>query len=318
MYEHRGPDAMTLVELPDPEPGKGQVVIAVESAGVNFPDILMSRGLYQMSPPLPVAPGGEVAGTVVAVGPGVKNVAEGDRVMALTGFGGFATHIVLGADRCVPVPDAVDLEVAGAFAFTYATSYHALKDRAGLKKGDKLLVLGAAGGVGLSAVEIGAHLGAEVIAAASNAEKLALTKEYGASHGINYAEEDLKKRAKALGGGAVDVVYDPVGGDLSEPALRTLGYGGRHLVIGFAAGTIPKIPLNLPLLKQCAIVGVAWGSWAMAHPEQHKQNLWELLGLLAEGKLRPHISERYSLDEAVSALRDMEQRKVLGKVTIVP
>lgn len=315
---HTGPDSMKLAELPDPTPSKGQVVIAVQSAGVNFPDLLMSRGMYQMSPPVPFAPGGEVAGVVSAVGDGVESVKVGDRVMALTGFGGFATHILTAAERCVPVPNAVDLDVAGAFAFTYATSYHALFDRAGLGEGQKLLVLGAAGGVGLSAVELGAKVGAEVIAAASTDEKLALTKEYGAKHTINYATEDLKKQAKALSGGGLDVVYDPVGGAFSEAALRALSPGGQHLVIGFAAGEIPKIPLNLPLLKQCAIVGVAWGAWAMQYPHLHAKNMTKLLEWLAKGELKVHISKRYPLEEADTALRDMDNRRVTGKVIVTP
>jgi NADPH2:quinone reductase len=315
---HDGPDAMRLVELPDPTPAAGQVVIEVHCAGVNFPDLLMTRGLYQMSPPVPFAAGGEVAGRVTAVGKGVRDVAEGDRVMAVTGFGGFATHVVVGPQRCVRVPDGIDLEVAGAFAFTYGTSYHALVDRAHLRPGEKLLVLGAAGGVGLAAVEIGSRLGAEVIAAASTADKLALATEHGARHQIDYATEDLKLRAKVLSGGAVDVVYDPVGGDYSELALRTLAPGGRHLVIGFATGVIPRIPLNLTLLKQCSIVGVAWGSWALTHPAAHAENMRVLLDMLQAGSLRPHISKRYSLEGAAAALRDMDARQVHGKVVILP
>ena len=221
-----GPDAIEVRELEDPTPKKGQVRIRVESAGVNFPDLLMSRGLYQMRPPVPFAPGGEAAGVVDAVGEGVEGLAVGDRVLALTFFGAFATHIVVGEKQAVKVPESMDLETAGAFAFTYATSYHALVDRAALREGERLLVLGAAGGVGLAAVEIGAALGAEVVAAASTPEKLALSAEHGAAHGIRYTDEDLKKSAKALGG--VDVVYDPVGGDFSEPALRALRPGGRR------------------------------------------------------------------------------------------
>ncbi len=311
-----GPDAIEVRELEDPTPKKGQVRIRVESAGVNFPDLLMSRGLYQMRPPVPFAPGGEAAGVVDAVGEGVEGLAVGDRVLALTFFGAFATHIVVGEKQAVKVPESMDLETAGAFAFTYATSYHALVDRAALREGERLLVLGAAGGVGLAAVEIGAALGAEVVAAASTPEKLALSAEHGAAHGIRYTDEDLKKSAKALGG--VDVVYDPVGGDFSEPALRALRPGGRLLVIGFAAGEIPAIRLNLVLLKQASIVGVAWGSWAMANPAKHAANLEALFALHAEGKLRPHVSKRYTLEEVPAALRDLDARKVLGKVVVRP
>jgi NADPH2:quinone reductase len=315
--ELEGPDAIEIVELPDPTPGRGEVVVAVESAGVNFPDLLMSRGLYQMKPPLPFSPGGEIAGTVAAVGDGASFVV-GERVMALTGFGGFATHVLLGAERCVRIPDTMSTALAGAFAFTYATSYHALVDRALLSKSEKLLVLGAAGGVGSAAVEIGRALGAEVIAAASTDDKLDFCARLGAQHRINYATEDLKVRAKALGGGSVDVVYDPVGGDYSEQALRALAYGGRHLVIGFAAGEIPRIPLNLVLLKQCSIVGVAWGMWAMQHPEAHAANMEKLLAMHAEGKLAPEITHTYSLEESAQALRDLDARAVRGKVIIAP
>jgi NADPH2:quinone reductase len=312
-----GPDFIDVVEVEDPVPSRGQVVVAVESAGVNFPDLLMSRGLYQMKPPVPFPPGGEVAGTISAVGEGVpQNV--GDRVMALTGFGGFASKVLLGADRCVPIPDSMSTELAGAFAFTYATSYHALKDRAHLAPGEKLLVLGAAGGVGSSAVEVGRVMGAEVIAAASTEDKLDFCEKLGAKHRINYATEDLKARAKAIGGGAVDVVYDPVGGPYSEQALRALGYDGRHLVIGFAAGEIPRVPWNLPLLKQCCIIGVAWGAWAMQHPQDHVKNMEQLLAWHSEGALKPEITKKYPLEEAAQALRDMDARKVRGKVVVVP
>lgn len=312
-----GPQSIEVAELPDPTPGKGQVVVSVESAGLNFPDLLMTRGLYQMKPPLPFAPGGEVAGTVVAKGEGAA-FDVGDRVMALSGWNGFATHLLIPGDRCVEVPESMPIDVAGAFAFTYATGYHALVDRGALAAGEKLLVLGAAGGVGTAAVEIGVALGAEVIAAASTDEKLALCKEMGASHGINYATEDLKKRAKALGKGSVDVVYDPVGGDLAEAALRALGPGGRHLVIGFASGTIPRAPWNLALLKQCSIVGVAWGSWAMSNPGRNADNMRALFELHAQGKLNPRITARYRLDQVQEAIEAMANRQVKGKVIIEP
>lgn len=309
-----GPDAIEVLDLPDPTPRKGQVVVAVEYAGLNFPDLLMSRGLYQIRPPLPFAPGGEIAGRVAALGEGVTDFEVGDRVLALTFFGGFASQVAVPAAQLTRVPESMELETAGVFAFTYATSFHALVDRGRLVAGERLLVLGAAGGVGLAAVEIGAALGAEVVAAASSEEKLALCAAHGAKHLIDYTKQDLKEALKALGG--VDVVYDPVGGPYSEPSLRALRPGGRHLVVGFAAGDIPAVRLNLVLLKQCEVVGVAWGSWAVANPLQHRANLDTLFALHAEGKLRPHVSKRYTLDEVPAALRDLDERRVLGKGVI--
>ncbi len=311
-----GPDGVEVREIDDPRPGEGQVAVDVAACGVNFPDLLMSRGLYQFRPPLPFAPGGEIAGTVAAVGEGVEGFAVGDAVMALTFVGGFASRVVVDVQQLMHVPEGMDLETAGAFAFTYGTSYHALVQRAQIQPGERLLVLGAAGGVGLAAVEIGAALGAEVIAAASTDDKLDLCEAHGATGRIDYAREDLKKAAKALGG--VDVVYDPVGGPYSEAALRALRPGGRLLVIGFAAGEIPAIRLNLVLLKRCQIVGVAWGSWAMEHPDTHAANMEALFALWRRGRLAPHVSGRYRLDEAAQALRDMDARKVRGKIIVVP
>ncbi|MAQ16521.1 MAG: NADPH:quinone oxidoreductase [Sandaracinus sp.] len=314
--EFTGPEGISVQELADPTPKKGQVVVKVAAAGVNFPDLLMTRDMYQLKPPPPFACGGEIAGEIIALGEGLEGWEVGERVMALLPFGGFATHVALSARQLVRVPDTMDLETAAAFAFTYGTSYHALVDRGALATEERLLVLGAAGGVGLAAVEIGAALGAEVVAAASTDEKLALCRAHGAKHTIRYDRDDLKKAAKAVGG--VDVVYDPVGGDLAEPALRSLQPGGRHLVIGFAAGSIPAVRWNLALLKECSIVGVAWGAWAMRHPDAHAANMAALFRLHADGALRPHVSERYALDETADALRAMDERKVLGKVVIVP
>ena len=311
-----GPDGIEIRELPDPEPRKGQVVVEVQAAGVNFPDILMTRGMYQHRPPVPFAPGAELAGVVSSVGEGVKRTRIGDRVMALVPHGAFVSHIALREGQLVQVPRSMDLETAAAFAFTYATSWHALVDRAKLQARERLLVLGAAGGVGLAAVEIGTALGAEVVAAASTDAKLALCKEHGATHGIRYDQTDLKAAAKQLGG--MDVVYDPVGGDFSEPAMRALRPFGRHLVIGFAAGSIPAVRWNLMLLKQCSVMGVAWGSWALSHPAEHATNMEQLFGLHRDGKLNPHVSKRYGLDEVSQALRDMDARRVLGKVVITP
>ncbi|MEX1363513.1 MAG: NADPH:quinone oxidoreductase family protein [Nannocystaceae bacterium] len=312
-----GPEAIEVVELPDPTPTKGQVVIAVEAAGLNFPDLLMTRGRYQIQPRLPFAPGGEVAGTVVAAGQGA-GLSEGDRVMALTGYGGFSSHVLIGAERCVRIPDTMPTDIAGAFAFTYATGYHALVDRAALAAGETVLVLGAAGGVGSAAIEIAVALQATVIAAASSPDKLAFCAELGAADGIDTSTEDLKRRAKALARGGVNVVYDPVGGPLAEPALRALAPGGRHLVIGFASGTIPTVPWNLALLKQCSIVGVAWGARAIANPRGHAANMQAQFELHAKGALRPRITARNGLADVPLALRSMEDRKVKGKVLIEP
>lgn len=309
-----GPDSLEIQELPDPTASAGQVVVDVKAAGLNFPDLLMTRGLYQLKPPPPFTPGGEVAGLVSEVGEGVEGFAVGDRVLALTGFGGFCEKVVLTPPQLVKIPDSMDMTVAGCFIFTYGTSYHALKDRARLAEGETLLVLGAAGGVGLAAVELGKVMGARVIAAASTDDKLALCKEYGAESGINYATEDLKKRAKELGG--ADVIYDPVGGDYAEAALRAIKPFGRFLVIGFATGTIPSIRLNLALLKECAVVGVAWGAWAMRNPALHAENTRELVEMHTAGKLRPHISEKVPLEGLVDALHAMDQRKVKGKIVV--
>lgn len=314
--ELTGPDGIEVRELPDPEPGRGEVRIRVEAAGVNFPDLLMSRGLYQVKPPLPFPPGGEVAGTIDAIGEGVDGFAVGDRVVGSTFFGGFVSHLCLPVQRVHRFPDAMSFEVAAGLSFTYLTSWHGLVDRGQLSAGERVLVLGAAGGVGLAAVEIAAALGAEVVAAASTDDKLALCREHGATHTINYRTGDLGKELKALGG--VDVVYDPVGGEMSELALRRLRPNGRHLVIGFAAGTIPKIPLNLTLLKQCQIVGVAWGAWAMQNPASDRKNLQALFECFREGKLSPHVSRSYALSEVPEALRAMDAREVLGKVVIDP
>ncbi len=311
-----GPDALDVRELDDPTPGKGHLLVEVAAAGVNFPDLLMSRGLYQLKPPVPFAPGGEVAGTVQAVGEGATRFKVGDRVMALTFYGGWASKVAVHENQCVAVPAGMDDVTAAAFAFTYATSYHALVDRARPVAGERLLVLGAAGGVGLAAVEIGAALGLEVIAAASTEEKLDLCEAHGATGRINYQTEDLKKAAKAFGG--IDIVYDPVGGDYAEPALRALRPEGRHLVIGFAAGDIPAIRLNLCLLKECEIVGVAWGAWAMRHPEKHAAHMTSLLELWAQKKLRPHVSKTYPFAEASAALHAMDRREVKGKIVLVP
>jgi NADPH:quinone reductase len=312
------PESLVVEEIASPRPGKGQVVINVKACGVNFPDTLIIQGTYQFKPPLPFSPGGEVAGVVKEVGEGVTSVEVGSRVIAFTGWGGFAEEVVAEADTLIPMPDGMDFATASSFVMVYATSYHALKDRARLQPGETLLVLGAAGGVGLAAVEIGAAMGARVIAAASSAEKLAICREHGAEEGIDYSTENLRERIKALtGGNGVNVVYDPVGGPFSEPALREMAWDGRFLVIGFAAGDIPRIPLNLPLLKGCSIVGVFWGAFVAREPGRNRANLQELVGWLAEGKIKPLVSATYSLERAADALNGLMQRKVTGKVVLL-
>ncbi len=312
-------DALAVDEVPPPVPGARQVSIAVKAAGVNFPDILMVQGKYQFKPPLPFAPGCELSGIVKAVGEGVTHVKPGDAVLAIVMHGAFAEEALADADRVVPLPPGVDLEIAASFMFTYGTSYHALKDRAQLAKGETLLVLGAAGGVGIAAVELGKRMGARVIAAASSDEKLAACVSRGADATINYATEDLRERVKALTEGrGVDVVYDPVGGAYSEPALRGMAWRGRFLVVGFAAGEIPKIPLNLTLLKGCAIVGVFWGEFTKKEPQANRDNVRQLLQWIASGELKPLVSERYPLARGVEALHALRDRRAKGKVVIVP
>ncbi len=300
------PESLAIEEVEPLKPGKGQVVISVKACGVNFPDTLIIQGKYQSKPSFPFIPGSEVAGIVKEVGEGVDHVKVGDQVIAFTGVGGFAEEVVADAARLIPMPRTMDFTTASAFVMTYGTSHHALKDRAQLKPGETLLVLGAAGGVGLAAVEIGKVMGAHVITAASSDEKLEVCKQHGADEVINYSTEDLRDRIKQLTGGkGVDVAFDPVGGDYSEPVLRSMAWGGRFLVIGFAAGDIPRIPLNLPLLKVYSIVGVFWGSFM------------ELLAWFVEGKLKPHVSATYSLEHVTDALNDLIERKVTGKAVLV-
>lgn len=309
-------DDLKVGELPDPVPGPGEVLIDVHAAGANFPDVLIVQGRYQFKPEPPFAPGGEVAGVVGAVGPGVERFKPGDRVMATTLWGGFAEKTVA-KERQVMAVEGLDDETASAIGITYGTSYHALKDRAGLRPGETLLVLGAAGGVGIAAVEIGAAMGATVIAAASSEEKLAMAGAHGAHHGINYGREDLRARLKELTDGrGVDVVYDPLGGAFSEQALRSIAWEGRFLVVGFAAGEIPKLPLNLVLLKGCQVIGVFWGSFAERTPERNRANLAEIVAWCREGRVRPHIDAVYDLDHAVDALRRLAARDVKGKLVI--
>ena len=311
------PEKLVLEEVPSPQPGKGQVVIGVKAAGVNFPDTLIIQGKYQFKPEPPFSPGGEVAGVVKALGEGVSGVKLGDRVIASSTYGGFAEEMAIDADRLVAIPEAMDYVPASAFILTYGTSYHALKDRAQLKPGETLLVLGASGGVGLAAVQLGKAMGARVIAAASNDAKLAVCRENGADELINYASDDLRVRVKAITAGrGVDVVYDPVGGPYSEPALRDMAWNGRFLVVGFAAGDIPKVPLNLPLLKGCAIVGVFWGAFTRTEAERNRRNNDELMRLYLAGKVKPHIHATYPLERAAQALNEVLYKRVSGKVVL--
>jgi NADPH2:quinone reductase len=314
-----GIDDLRVEDVTRPQPGPNEVLIEVAAAGVNFPDVLMVQGKYQAKAELPFTPGFELAGVVAATGKGVSHVKAGDRVLAIVDQGAFAEQCVASAERVMPLPPDADLERAAAMMFTYGTSYHALKDRAGLKKGDTLLVLGAAGGVGLAAVELGKLMGARVIAAASNAEKLAVCREHGADETIDYSKEDLREPVKRITGGeGVDVCYDPVGGAYTEPALRSLAWKGRLLVVGFAAGDIPRIALNLPLLKGSSIVGVFWGAFLRNEPELARANARQLLDWLAAGAIRPHISKRFALAQATEALREVAERRATGKVIVVP
>src|SRR5438034_8478388 len=311
------PESLTVEDVDDPTAGDGQVIVDVRACAVNFPDVLIIQNLYQFEPPLPFSPGAEIAGVVSSVGPGVDVVSVGDRVFASPGWGGLAEKIAVDAGALIPIPDGIDFAPASSFLYAYGTSHYALKDRARLEPGETLVVLGAAGGVGLAAVELGAVMGATVIAAASSDDKLELCREYGAAMTINYATEDLKSRIRELTGGVgADVVYDAVGGAYSEPALRSMAWDGRFLVIGFAAGTIPKVPLNLALLKSCDIVGVFWGAFVGRERDRHRQNVEELIGWWRDGKLRPHVSSTYPLERAAEAIRELADRKAKGKVVV--
>ncbi|NVJ86512.1 MAG: NADPH:quinone oxidoreductase family protein [Algoriphagus sp.] len=312
------PETLRFGELPDPIPGPNQVLIEVEACGVNFPDVLIIQNLYQFKPVLPFSPGGEVAGKIIGIGENVRGSKIGDSVLALCGWGGFAEKVAVDAERVFKLPPNLPAEIAATTLYTYGTSFHALKDRAKLQEAETLLVLGAAGGVGLAAVELGKLLGAKVIAAASSEEKLSLCKEKGAELTINYEKEDLKVRIKELTSGkGVDVVYDPVGGKFTEPALRGMTWKGRYLIVGFANGEIPKIPMNLPLLKGCSIVGVFWGQFSKLEPEKSFQNIAQLMQWVQDGKIQQHIGERFSLENSPKALRDILDRKMLGKGVVI-
>ena len=316
--EYGQPEQIVVADMPAKRAAPGEVVIRVKACGVNFLDGLMVQGTYQMKPPLPMTPGAEVAGLISEVGAGVTGLSVGTRVLAVPGHGGYAEEVSVSAARVFAIPEQMDFVTAAAFPIAYATSYHALKDRAQLKAGERLLVLGAAGGVGLTAVEIGTLMGARVIACASSKEKLALCREYGAQDLIDYATSDLRERVRELTGGkGVDVIYDPVGGATAEPAVRSLGFEGRYLVIGFASGEIPKIPLNLVLLKITSIVGVFWGAYSQARPQENAANMAQLLTWYAAGRLRPHVSGTSPLEGYREALAAVTGRKVQGKVVLV-
>jgi NADPH:quinone reductase len=313
------PDLLEHRDVPSPTPGDGEIVVRVEAASVNLPDVLIIQNKYQFKPPLPFSPGSELSGVVKTVGPGVTRLAPGDRVMAFTVSGAFAEEVRLDAARVVPIPDGMDFVTAAALLLTYGTMDHALRDRGALAAGETVLVLGASGGIGLASIEIAKALGARVIACASSEEKLTVCRECGADDAINYARDDLRERIKALTDGrGVDVIVDPVGGPFTEPALRSIAWRGRLLVVGFAAGEIPKIPLNLTLLKGCAIVGVFWGDFLRREPDGFAASVAQLRRWYGEGKVRPHVSATFPLARAAEAIKLMADRKVIGKVVVLP
>ncbi|WP_250464977.1 NADPH:quinone oxidoreductase family protein [Caballeronia sp. GAFFF2] len=317
--QHGLPDTLTVETLPDLHPEAGEIVIDVKAASVNFPDVLIIQNKYQFKPPLPFTPGAELAGIVREVGAGVMRVKPGMRVAAYTAQGAFAQQARARETDCVVLPDDVDLALAAAFTLAYGTSYHALVDRGALKSGETLLVLGAAGGVGVAAIQIGKILGARVIAAASSAEKLAFCREQGADEIIDYRNEDLRERVKALTHGqGPDVIFDPVGGAYAEPAFRSIGWRGRYLVVGFANGEIPKLPLNLALLKGASIVGVFWGDHMRREHAIADTEFATMVDWIKAGKLLPVVTKRYPLDATAQALDDMMNRRVTGKIVIEP
>jgi NADPH:quinone reductase len=311
------PDSLVVEEVSSPRAGPGEAVISVKAASLNFPDVLIIQNKYQFKPPLPFSPGSELAGVVKEVGAGVVGFKPGDRVMAFTTYGAFAEEAKTEASRLLPLPQGMDFATGAAFLLTYGTTDHALRDRGALAAGETLLVLGAAGGVGLAAIEIGKALGARVIACASSEEKLAACRDHGADATINYATEDFRERTKTLTDGkGPDVIYDPVGGAYAEPAFRSIAWRGRHLVVGFAAGEIPKLPLNLALLKGASVVGVFWGDFARREPARFADSVRRLGQWYAEGKLKPHVSQTMPLEKAADALNLMASRKVTGKLVL--
>jgi NADPH2:quinone reductase len=322
-HQPGGPETLSIEDVASPTAGPGKVVIDVKAVGVNFPDSLIIQDLYQVKPSRPFAPGGELAGIVSEVGEGVTNLAVGDRVLAVPGHGAMVEEIEVDAASCIPIPDQMPFDDAACLLLTYATSYYALKNRAHAKEGESLFVLGAAGGVGLAAVQLGRAMGLKVIAGCSTQDKVELCLDHGAESGIVYPRQPLDRdqqktlsnEIKAAGGGGVDIIYDAVGGDYAEPSVRAMNWEGRFLVIGFPAG-IPKLPLNLTLLKNCQVVGVFWGASTMVDPAGHRQNVAELFDMYANGKIKPFISSRYSLDEAPAAITELMERRAKGKIVI--
>jgi NADPH2:quinone reductase len=312
------PSELELADIPDPVARPGEAVVAVKAAGLNFFDILLIAGKYQVKPAFPFSPAAEFAGVVESVGPDVTTPAPGDRVLGWLGHGAARERVAAPAAQLVKIPDALEFDRAAGLSVIYGTSYYALKDRAALKPGESLAVLGASGGVGLAAVELGKLMGARVIACASADEKLAFAREHGADATVNYAAENLRDGLRRLAPEGVDVVYDPVGGGYAEPALRSLAWGGRFLVIGFAAGEIPKIPLNLALLKSCDIRGVFWGAWTNREPAAHRANMAELVAWAAEGRISAHVHATYPLAETARALEAIAGRQVMGKAILKP
>ncbi len=313
------PERLVIKQIEKPSPAAGEVVIAVKAASLNFFDTLIIEGKYQYRPELPFSPGAEIAGNVETIGDGVSGLAPGDRVMAYLGWGGVREQVVAAAKRTVKIPDGISDATAAGLTVTYGTTLHALKDRADLKPGETLAVLGASGGVGQAAIEIGKVMGARVIACASSEDKLQFCRRLGADDTVNYGNTDLKDALKEMTGGkGVDVVYDPVGGEFAEQSLRATGWNGRFLVIGFASGEIPKLPLNLVLLKGCQVIGVFWGDHTQREPDKHRANMQTLLEWCRDGKIKPHIYKTYALEQTAEALSDLAERKVVGKAIILP
>ena len=320
-----GPETLVIEDLPSPEPTPGTVVVSVKACGVNYPDVIIIEDKYQFKPPRPFSPGSEISGVVKSVGEGVSNLKPGDRVLGNIGSGGMREELLVEASRLVPIPDSMPYDEAAAFLMTYGTSYYAIKDRGHLKPGESLLVLGAAGGVGLAAVELGKAMGARVIAAASSQEKVDLALAHGAESGVVYPhgpfDRDGQKALanlfkEACGPNGADVIYDGVGGDYAEASLRSIAWEGRFLVVGFPAG-IPRLPLNLTLLKSCQVVGVFWGAAVARDAAAHQRNVKELVDLYAAGKIRPHVSEHFPLSRAGDAIAHLASRKALGKVVVM-
>ncbi|HZL29858.1 MAG TPA: NADPH:quinone oxidoreductase family protein [Pseudolabrys sp.] len=313
------PDDLELADIADPTPGPGEAIVRVKAAALNFFDTLIIAGKYQTKPAMPFSPSAEFAGTVEAIGAGVNGFKAGDRVLGYSGYGAARERIAINSERLIKIPDGLDFDRAAGLCVTYGTTLYALKDRASLKSGETLAVLGASGGVGLAAVELGKIMGARVIACASSAEKLAFARKHGADDGIDYAKDDLKEALRRVTDGrGADVIYDPVGGAYAEAALRSIAWLGRYLVIGFAAGDIPKLPLNLVLLKGCDVLGVFWGSWMQRDPAGHRANTEQLLAWCAEGKLSSHVHATYPLSDAPAALKAIAARQVMGKVILKP